>query len=61
MEAAIKELQRKLVVSENIRIAEKKILIQEIAKNASLRYLLTSISEELDGCMDLINKYESIK
>ncbi len=37
LEAENTELKRKLAVSEEIRIAEKKILIEEIEKNTKLR------------------------
>ncbi len=50
------EFQRKLDVSENIRKAEKEILIREIAKNASLRAEMRGIALKLKECLELIEK-----
>ena len=47
----IKELERQLASSNKIRKAEKKILIQEIAKNKELQDRI----EELEGLIPLIS------
>jgi len=44
----IRELSRKLQISEDIRIAEKKILIQEIEKNKQLQAKIEKYKEVVD-------------